>query len=170
MMEKSFSLSAAESEAVGSSMTISRAFRMRARQMLISQFSAVERPLTPAKSGALRPTRRATGATSLAIAVQSIMPKRLFFGSPNMMFSMTFMLGTKASSWWMKLMPSSAARCGVGTTTGAPSRRMRPPSGWVTPARMRIRVDLPAPFAPTRPCTSPGRRSRDTPLSAWTPP
>ena len=46
MMAKSFSLSAAESEAVGSSITISRALRTSARQMLISQFSAVERPFT----------------------------------------------------------------------------------------------------------------------------
>src|SRR5215471_11546399 len=33
-----------------------------------------------------------------------------------------------------------------------------------------IRVDLPAPFSPTRACTSPARRSNDTPLSARTPP
>src|SRR5262249_45392776 len=32
-----------------------------------------------------------------------------------------------------------------------------------------IRVDFPAPFSPTSACTSPGRRSNDTPLSACTP-
>ena len=37
------------------------------------------------------------------------------------------------------------------------------------PARMRIRVDLPAPFSPTSPTTSCGRSSRLTDFSAWTP-
>ena len=52
MIAKSRSLSLALSEAVGSSMTMSRAFRTSARQMLISQFSAVDSPFTLALSGA----------------------------------------------------------------------------------------------------------------------
>ena len=46
MMANSFWHSLADSEAVGSSMTIRRALRTSARQMLISQFSAVDSPLT----------------------------------------------------------------------------------------------------------------------------
>src|SRR5262249_56964564 len=38
------------------------------------------------------------------------------------------------------------------------------------PVMILIRVDLPAPFSPTRACISPARRSNDTPLSARTPP
>ena len=33
-----------------------------------------------------------------------------------------------------------------------------------------ISVDLPAPFSPTSPCTSPRRRVKSTPVSAVTPP
>ena len=46
MIANSRSASLAESDAVGSSMTISRALRTSARQMLISQFSAVDSPFT----------------------------------------------------------------------------------------------------------------------------
>ena len=49
-------------------MTINRALRTSARQMLMSQFSAVDRPFTFAPSGAVIPTRSAIGATSRAIA------------------------------------------------------------------------------------------------------
>ena len=98
-MLKSLSLSAGDSAAVGSSMTMSRALRTRARVMLISQFSAVESPLTLAPSGAVTPTRLAIGAISCAIDGQSTMPKRVLLGRPNMMFSRTFMPGTNANSW-----------------------------------------------------------------------
>ena len=80
-MANSRSLSLSDSEAVGSSMTISRALRTSARQMLISQFSAVDRPLTLALSGAVTPTRSAIGATSRAMARQSTMPKRVALGN-----------------------------------------------------------------------------------------
>src|SRR3712207_5374256 len=46
---------------------------------------------------------------------------------------------------------------------------MRPPSGWWTPPRMFMLVDLPEPFSPTRPRVSPGRRSKLTPCSTRTP-
>src|SRR3984957_3852507 len=42
----------------------------------------------------------------------------------------------------------------------SPASRILPASVTVPPARHRMRVDLPAPFAPTRPCTSP----RATPI------
>ena len=102
-------------------MTIRRAFRTSARAMLISQFSAVDRPLTLAPSGAVMPTRSAIGATSRAMARQSTRPKRVRFGMPSMMFWSTVMPGTKASSWWMKFIPSSVARCGVSMAAGVPS-------------------------------------------------
>ena len=44
-----------------------------------------------------------------------------------------------------------------------------PASGVSAPLMILISVDLPAPFSPTRPCTSPASRSNDTPFSAWTP-
>src|SRR6185312_3579306 len=70
----------------------------------------------------------------------------------------------------MKLMPSAPARCGLSIPVGCPSISIVPASGWVRPASTRISVDLPAPLAPTRPCTSPGRIDSETPRSACAPP
>src|SRR5579863_10088876 len=70
----------------------------------------------------------------------------------------------------MKLIPSLLATCGLSATTRLPSTRMSPPSGWVRPARIRMRVDLPAPFAPTSPWTSPEDTDSETPRSASAPP
>ena len=61
------------------------------------------------------------------------------------------------------------AACGWPRRTSSPCQVMVPSSGWCTPARTLIRVDLPAPFWPSRQCTSPGRTSRSTPASATTP-
>src|SRR6516162_6337110 len=44
--------------------------------------------------------------------------------------------------------------------TGLPAKRMSPASGGVTPARILIKVDLPAPFWPRSACTSPLRSSK----------
>ena len=44
-----------------------------------------------------------------------------------------------------------------------------PASGVSAPVMIRMSVDLPAPFSPTSACTSPARRSKETPVSAWTP-
>ena len=44
-----------------------------------------------------------------------------------------------------------------------PSQTISPSSGWWAPASTLISVDLPAPFWPSRQCTSPARTSRSTP-------
>ena len=51
--------------------------------------------------------------------------------------------------------------------TGCPSRLMVPAEVVSKPAIIAIRVDLPAPFGPSRPVT-PGRRSKLTSLTATT--
>ena len=51
----------------------------------------------------------------------------------------------------------------------SPLSSIAPSSGWYTPARIFIRVDLPAPFSPTMACTSPARTSSSTSLSARIP-
>src|SRR5512144_2077001 len=59
--------------------------------------------------------------------------------------------------------------CGVVRSTCCPSKTTVPLSFSYTPERIFIRVDLPAPFSPTRPCTVPRLTSSDTPSSAFTP-
>src|SRR6266566_5144206 len=53
--------------------------------------------------------------------------------------------------------------------TSAPSILMLPESGRSIPDKMLIRVDLPAPFSPSRQCTSPCRTVRLTRSFARTP-
>ena len=50
--------------------------------------------------------------------------------------------------------------------TSLPATRSVPPSGRTAPDRMPIRVDLPAPLAPSRPCTSPAATVEETSSSA----
>src|SRR4029079_8862280 len=54
--------------------------------------------------------------------------------------------------------------------TGSPLMRISPESGRWAPDSTFISVDLPAPLPPTRPTTSPGRRSMLTSSTACTPP
>src|SRR6266540_1580576 len=65
--------------------------------------------------------------------------------------------------------PSSIARFGESTSTGLPSRRTCPSSGCTIPDRMFISVDLPAPFSPSRQCTSPRRTTSEMRSFASTP-
>src|SRR5947208_3310040 len=69
----------------------------------------------------------------------------------------------------MILMPRCCAARGVGMSTSAPPRRIRPASLWYTPARIFMSVDLPAPFSPTSAWISPRRSSKRQLRSAWTP-
>src|SRR6266849_8258319 len=51
-----------------------------------------------------------------------------------------------------------------------PLKKIRPPSGLISPASWPIKVDLPAPFGPMMACNSPAGTSRQTPSEASTPP
>ena len=52
-------------------------------------------------------------------------------------------------------MPRSNASWGQGISILRPSIRISPSQGWREPARIDIRVDLPAPFSPQMATTSP---------------
>src|SRR5688572_4193914 len=66
-------------------------------------------------------------------------------------------------------MPARIEPPTVNPAYGAPSISIVPRSGVITPPRIFIRVDLPAPFSPTRPMTSPDRTSMLKSESARTP-
>src|SRR6266542_2784387 len=82
------------------------------------------------------------------------------------MLSSTESVGTRLRSW--KTMPSPDARASpgsekailVGPTSSSPAL------GLTAPSAIFMRVDLPAPFAPTRPWTVPFRTWKSTPRSA----
>ncbi len=64
--------------------------------------------------------------------------------------------GTSAGSWKTGASPIRAACAGEETLLAAPLTRIVPPSGRITPVSTFTSVLLPAPFAPSRACTSPG--------------
>src|SRR4051794_39359761 len=67
-------------------------------------------------------------------------------------------------------MPESSASLGPANLTGRPSRRISPPYSSIAPARIFIKVLLPAPFSPQTAWTSPALALSVTPPSACTPP
>jgi len=56
-------------------------------------------------------------------------------------------------------MPSPIASVVPVICTGSPSNAIAPLSAVTAPDRILIRVDLPAPFSPTRACTEPAATS-----------
>ena len=66
-------------------------------------------------------------------------------------------------------MPCLMASDGEEKWTVSPLMTMVPSSGFWTPYRIFIRVDLPAPFSPTSACTVAGLTSSETSWLAMTP-
>ena len=66
-------------------------------------------------------------------------------------------------------MPALIASPTVSAGRSTPSTRIMPPVGSMTPPITFIRVDLPAPFSPIRPITSPRDTEKLTRSSATTP-
>src|SRR5438552_12974318 len=69
----------------------------------------------------------------------------------------------------MVRIPSCCAWRGPWISTAWPSTRISPESLPSEPLRIFMSVDLPAPFSPSRTCTSPGATSRSTSSRATTP-
>ena len=57
-------------------------------------------------------------------------------------------MGTRENSWNTAETPSLRAFRTVKTVTGSPAISIEPLVGVEAPARIEIRVDLPAPFSP----------------------
>ncbi len=84
-------------------------------------------------------------------------------------FAAASRLSKRLSSWCTKAMPAAMAPAMVIASRSVPSMRMRPVVGGTTPPMIFISVDLPAPFSPTSPITSPGSTEKLTSSSATTP-
>ena len=131
MMSNSRSLSAADSAAVGSSITMSRDLRTSARADVDEPVLGGRQPLdvraerrrdADAAGDRRRPRARSPR--------QSTKPKRVFFGRPSMMFSSTVMPGTKRQL----LMDEAHAQLRSpdgrrSATNGLPSTRISPRVG-----------------------------------------
>ena len=71
-------------------------------------------------------------------------------------FSATVRSGAIAGSWNTGARPRRRASPGRCTAAGSPWMLIAPASARSTPVRILTSVDLPAPLAPSRACTSPG--------------
>src|SRR5918993_949100 len=99
----------------------------------------------------------------------SIRPSELRGSRPRKTFWATLRSGIRLISWYMVLIPAACDSRGSAKETSSPLKRIWPSSGLYTPVITLIIVDLPAPFSPTRACTSPGRSSKETSSRASTP-
>ena len=170
MIRNSSSISVSVSAAVGSSITRTAALSDSALAISTICCWAILRSPTRARGSSFR-CRRSISSCVCRLSRRSSSRKRgRPRGSrPRKMFWATVRCGARFSSWWIMLMPRSSAVRGLAIWTGSPLNRISPASGWYTPARIFIRVDLPAPFSPTRAWTSPGWSSKLASASAWTP-
>src|SRR5581483_3918857 len=112
------------------------------------------------------PSIRASSARRRRAPAASSRSRRV---SPSMRFSSTVSAGISAECCGTVPMPRSSAVRGDEICVWAPSIRIVPASGRSRPERIPIRVDLPAPFSPSRQCTSPPRSARSTRSFASTP-
>jgi hypothetical protein len=78
-------------------------------------------------------------------------------------------LSKRLSSWWTKAIPAAMASATLKAPRSRPPTRIAPALGATTPPRTFISVDLPAPFSPISPRTSPGATERLTFERATTP-
>ena len=157
-MPNSRSTSVVVSAAVGSSITITRAFVVSAFAISTSCWSAIESPRASRSGSRRTPSCSNTAAASRRIRLPSMRRNRLSGCMPTKMFSATLRSGKSVGSWKMIAIPAACDCFALSKIASSPSRTSRPASGRWTPARILTSVDLPAPFSPTRPCTSPAKQ------------
>ena len=165
------SVSFTERWLVGSSRMSRRDLKCMARAMATPwRCPPDSSPTSASAERRCRSTSRSAATASSRILGWSITPTP---NAPNLNGSRPMnrlraidMVGTMELYWWIVSMPSRMARLGLPMRTCSPSISIVPSSGLSTPARILMRVDLPAPLSPTRPRTSPRWMSRSIPLSA----
>ncbi|OJV02785.1 MAG: hypothetical protein BGO06_06560 [Shinella sp. 65-6] len=160
--------SVADSTAVGSSIRMSFGCRAKALASSIICQSDTGRSLSRARTGAAEPSSASRSFARISIALRSVKGPRVI-SRPRKTFSDTVRCGARQNSWCTITMPARSAACSV-SGAGMPSSSIVPEDGGASPAAMRMRVDLPAPFSPTSASTSPGLTTRSIPLSTGTMP
>ena len=168
-MPNRVSTSLGVSGAVGSSMMIRRLSDASARAISTICWSAIERPRMGRVTSILTPSRSISWRASPVILAQCTRPSGAPPVRPRTRFSATERSGKEIGSWWISVMPSFCAAMGEWISTVSPLSAMVPRLGRCTPARILAKVDLPAPFSPSRAWISPRKRSRSTSRSTSTP-
>ena len=171
MVRKSTPTWSSVSELVGSSRMSTRASMLSARAISTICCRSGDR-LPVSCSGSIGSRSRSSTSAALARVADQSMPNRPPTSRlPSRMFSATVRAGASAVSWETIAMPCAMASSGRWNCTGSPPMPMLPESGSTWPERMPSIVDLPEPFSPISPWTTPGRLMvSDAPRSAWMPP
>src|SRR6266508_3970671 len=156
--------------AVGSSMTITRALVVSAFAISTSCWSAIDSPRASLSGSRRTPSCSNTPTASRRIRLPSMRRKRLSGCVPTKMFSATLRSGKSVGSWKMIAIPAVCDCFALSKIASSLSRTSRPASGRWTPASILTSVDLPAPFSPTSPCTSPAKSAMSPSSSACTAP
>ena len=159
------------SDEVGSSMMITRASMDSALAISTSCRCAMESVSTCVYGPNSAPSRRSSGVTRSCIVALSTRRSGppVSASRPMNTFAATSRFSNRFSSWWTKAMPARIASETVRAACSRPSMRTWPALGAVTPPMIFISVDLPAPFSPISPRTSPRPTRRVTSSSAVTP-
>ena len=145
--------------AVGSSKISSSAPRYRVFRISTRCWAPTAISVMGRSSSTSRPYRSASSRISFRRASLSMKMPRVF-RSPRMMFSNTVMASTSMKCWCTMPMPSFTAWAGESMRTSFPFRKIFPSVGWYSPMSTFISVLFPAPFSPSRVCTSPLRTDR----------
>ena len=128
------------------------------------------RPTRPRHSSAwariARSSRRCDGGRSAAATT----PARVCACAPTITLASRLIPGKMRAPWKTIPTPSRARACAGSRSIRLPDRLIVPLSGRMWPAIRLKRVDLPAPFGPMMPRSSPSATSRVTSWLAKTPP
>ena len=137
--------------------------RMARAMATSARCAAVSVPTSrPGVSGT--PSRSRVRAASSSRQPRLMRPSRVVGNPPMQMFSATVSWSSRPRSWCTTEMPAACTSGHrTGSRTGSPSTsNSAPASGVYRPVTILMRVDLPEPFCPARPCTSPGRTVSST--------
>ena len=128
-MRNSRSTSVVVNAAVGSSITITRAFVVNALAISTSCWSAIERPRASRSGSSLTPSCSNSVAASRRIRFPSMRRNRLSGCTPTKMFSATLRSGKSVGSWKMIAMPAACDCLALSKIASSPSSTSRPASG-----------------------------------------
>ena len=145
---------------VGSSMMTSREFSDSALTISSSWRCAIDMSATGVsglKSTSRRSQQRLARRRAACLRSTSFSGPPCSGSRPMKTLAATSRLSNRLSSWWTKAMPAAIASATLSDGRSTPSTRRWPAVGAATPPRTFISVDLPAPFSPIRPTTSPWR-------------
>ena len=153
--------------AVGSSRTMTRAPKWTARAMETTwRWPPESWPTSTSTLGRSMPMSCSWLLVMVFISSSRSRPRLVVSSLPRKKLRHTDIWSTTARVWYTVAMPALRASRGLPNTVGLLSTKILPEVGGWSPARVLMRVDLPAPLSPRTQVTVPSSTVRLTPLRA----